>query len=349
MGYCFMHFEKVKSFARMTNLWKHNLRIAQPANADPDKADLNEELIALDGATYREKWQKLIDEAYEKGTMNKHIRKDAVLGLEVVLTFSKSNLEQIDIEQWKKDNVEWLKKAFNVPGSDRNNVISAVYHGDESGNVHIHAFVVPIDDKGHLNAGYYTAGRRRCREMQSSYAKVMARHGLKRGLEGSVAKHEDIKKFYTELNQTFDIEKVPKPEPEEELEIYYGRVCKYVQECNMTDLQKEKQFERAAIEMQTSFNQELVDYRKKKREMRKKEKFIKELLGNAKEYGKKEHLSPNELEKRLKAFAALDNGLKHMEDQAHAQELREEMNAIIKEERQKEKTLDKEYEQTWDI
>ena len=60
-------------------------------------------------------------------------------------------------------------------------------------------------------------------------------------------------------------------------------------------------------------------------------------------------MSPNELEKRLKAFAALQNGLKNMKDQDHAEELRKEINGLIQTQRNREKSLEKEYEQKWDI
>lgn len=350
MGYCFMHIEKIKSFGKMASAYKHNLRVMQPANADPNKADLNDELIPLDGQTYKNKWDERVNDAYATGAMTKNLRSDAVLGLEVLLTFSKSDIENVDIEKWKKDNIEWLNKTFNIPGSAHNNVVSAMYHGDENGNVHIHAFVVPMDDKGKLNASYFIGSPMKMKKMQNEYAAEMKKdHGLQRGLEGSVAKHEDIKKFYTKLNQTFDVSQVPKPEPEEEIELYYGRVCKYVQDCNMVNFQKEKQIERTVVELQTDFQQELSGYRKEKKELRKKEKKLKELLGNAKKYGKENDLSPNELEKRLKAFAALQNGLKNMKDQDHAEELRKEINGLIQTQRNREKSLEKEYEQKWDI
>ena len=350
MGYSFCHIEKIKSFGKMLSSYRHNLRVYQPANADPDRANLNDELISLNGKSYRDAWDEIVKEAYAAGDMKTKLRKDAVLGLEVLLTFSKSDFEKIDIEEWKKDNIEWLNKTFNPPGTERNNVVSAMYHGDENGNVHIHAFVVPMDDKNKLNASYYIGSPQKLKILQKDYSHVMKeKHNLKRGLEGSVAKHEDIKKFYTKLNQTFDISNVPKPEPEEEIELYYGRVCQYVKDCNMTNLQKEKEIERHIVEIQTGFNQELQDYQKEKREMRKKEKRMKELLGKAKEYGKEHDLSPNELEKRLKAFDALQNGLKHMDDKKHADELRAEINSIIHKEREREKALEKEYEANWDI
>ena len=54
-------------------------------------------------------------------------------------------------------------------------------------------------------------------EHQTTYAKYMQSFGLKRGLKGSQAKHEDIKRFYAELNQAMN--RVPERLPEESVEM----------------------------------------------------------------------------------------------------------------------------------
>jgi len=36
------------------------------------------------------------------------------LGFEVVTTFSREKLNDVDIQKWKEDNVKWLKEAFNA-------------------------------------------------------------------------------------------------------------------------------------------------------------------------------------------------------------------------------------------
>lgn len=81
------------------------------------------------------------------------IRHDQVYAMEVVSTFSRE--EDINIEAWKKKNVEWLQKTFNQAGDGRNNIASVVFHADETGNVPCHAIVVPIAPRGRLNTKHY--------------------------------------------------------------------------------------------------------------------------------------------------------------------------------------------------
>lgn len=70
-------------------------------------------------------------------------------------------------------NVEWMKDTFNIAGDGKDNVISMVYHGDEAGNVHCHALVIPVDERGHLNARRFINGSRAMSEHQTTYAKYM--------------------------------------------------------------------------------------------------------------------------------------------------------------------------------
>ena len=114
-----------------------------------------------------------------------------------------------------------MKDTFNIAGDGKDNVISMVYHGDEAGNVHCHALVIPDDERGHLNADVYKMGAAQCQEHQTTYAKYMQSFGLKRGLKGSQARHKDIKRFYAELNQA--ISRVPEQLPGESFEKYMER------------------------------------------------------------------------------------------------------------------------------
>lgn len=207
MGYCFVTTEKIKSLGTLTSKYIHNYRKVAVENADPNLQHLNEELLALptnaDGTqkTYKEVFKDRINElSYYK---NHKIRSDQVYAFEVVSTFSRE--DNIDIEAWKRKNVEWLQKTFNQAGDGKNNIASVVYHADEPGNVHCHAIVIPVDPNGRLNAKYYTGGYKIMREMQNSYAEDMKEFGLERGLEGGQARHKDIKKYYAELNRTMEI------------------------------------------------------------------------------------------------------------------------------------------------
>lgn len=202
MGYSFMTLEKIKNTRQMGGKYKHNYREIDVSNADPDKKDLNEELVSLGGKTYKQAF----DERMAKlgyGT-DKKIRSNAVLGFEVVTTFSREEADHIDFEKWKENNVKWLRQAFNAkPEKYGDNVMSVVYHADEPGNVHCHAFIIPIDDKGKLNARYYVHSRQKMIDLQDSYGKLMKKeHNLNRGVHGSKATHQDIKRYYTALNKT---------------------------------------------------------------------------------------------------------------------------------------------------
>ena len=206
MGYSFMTLEKIKNTRQMNGKYKHNYREISVANADPNKKNFNEELVSLGGKTYKEVFdERMKSLGYGE---DKKIRSNAVLGFEVVTTFSREDAEQMNFDKWKENNVKWLREAFNAnPEKYGDNVVSVVYHADEPGNVHCHAFIIPIDDKGHLNARYYVQSRQKMIELQDSYGKLMKEeHNLERGVHGTKATHQDIKRYYTALNRTLSQE-----------------------------------------------------------------------------------------------------------------------------------------------
>lgn len=228
MGYCFVTAEKIKSLGTLTSKYIHNYRKVAVENADPTLFHLNEELVPLpheeNGTemTYKDFFKHRIEslEYYKKHK----IRNDQVYAFEVVSTFSRE--EDIDIEAWKRKNVEWLQKTFNQAGDGKNNIASVVFHADEPGNVHCHAIIIPIDPRGRLNAKHYTGGYRLMSEMQTSYANDMKEFGLERGLEGGQARHKDIKKYYAELNRAMEI---PETMPFETAEEYRNRCQEEIQ------------------------------------------------------------------------------------------------------------------------
>jgi hypothetical protein len=64
------------------------------------------------------------------------------------------------------------------------------------------AYVVPISDRGTLNAKQWTGGAAALSKMQTDFAKnVGARNDLERGIEGSKAHHQTIKGFYAQIGQ----------------------------------------------------------------------------------------------------------------------------------------------------
>ena len=148
MGYCFMTIEKVKDKGTLARKYQHNYRTGKVPNADPTLLHRNEELVKLGGKTYVEKFDEIITRLKEQ---NPKIRKNAVLALEIVTTFSREDIETVDVEKWKSDQVKWLRENFNPnPEEFGDNVVSVMFHGDEAGNVHCHSVIIPIDDKGKL-------------------------------------------------------------------------------------------------------------------------------------------------------------------------------------------------------
>ncbi len=203
MGYCFMTTEKVKTLGALKSKFKHNYRTILVDNADPELMHLNEELISLpkdENGKQKDYIDFFHDRINELEYYKDHkIRSDQNCAIEVVTTFSRD--DEIDIEAWKQKNVEWIQQTFNRAKDNKNNIASIMFHADEPGNVHCHAIIIPIDDRGHLNAKFYTDGSKELRKLQNTYAKSMEEFGLERGLEGGQMKHRQIKKFYADLNR----------------------------------------------------------------------------------------------------------------------------------------------------
>ena len=268
-GYCFMTIEKVKDKGSLTRKYQHNYRTGKVPNADPELLHKNEELVKLGGKTYVEKFDEIMNRLREQ---NPKIRKNAVLALEIVTTFSRDKIESVDLEKWKSDQVKWLRENFNPnPEEFGDNVVSVMFHGDEAGNVHCHSVIIPIDDKGHLNASYFLDGRAAMIKLQDSYGDMMEeRHGLKRGLRGSSAKHEDIKRFYAAQNMALAQEG---PEirtvkgRKETVEEYKERSDEYIKDLHLKMLAMQKEHERTIAEMRTLSLQERLDYYKKKKKL----------------------------------------------------------------------------------
>jgi hypothetical protein len=131
-------------------------------------------------------------------------RKDAVLCMEGLLSaspeyFRPNNPSQAGVydpkrtEAWVKASMAWLRKEFG----DR--LASAVLHLDEA-TPHIQVAIVPLDrTTGRLDAKTQF-GRAELRRFQTDYAKALKPLGIRRGVEGSQAKHQDVQRYYGLVN-----------------------------------------------------------------------------------------------------------------------------------------------------
>ncbi|WP_217805810.1 plasmid recombination protein, partial [Salmonella enterica] len=80
---------------------------------------------------------------------------------------------------------------------------------------HLHAIITPIiSDKNNnrLSMKEFLGGKKLLSELQTDYAKSMEKFGLSRGIEKSVAKHQDIKTFYSSIEDAKEIGQETKEE-----------------------------------------------------------------------------------------------------------------------------------------
>ncbi len=197
-----LSISKIHTFAQLSSSDKHNTRQELTAeNIDTTKIYNNKILVSTDGLSFSEKWkEKFNQKEIEIGHPIKN-RKNAVLALEIITGFSHEMSDKIDLDEWGKKNVEWIKEQF---GED--NIVSSIMHLDES-SPHIHTIVIPFKDD-RLNAKAYTGGKVAMYNLQTSYANKMADFGLVRGRKKSKAKRKMLDRFYSSVDE---IEKMGPP------------------------------------------------------------------------------------------------------------------------------------------
>ena len=137
------------------------------------------------------------------------IRKNAVLCVEMLLTASPEYFRPEDpsraghyeperLADFRTAVHGWLDKEYG----DR--IVRAELHLDES-TPHVHAYFVPLDDRGKLNCRGIFGGRQKLSQFQDSYAEAMSPIGLERGIKGSRARHTTIKQYYAAVTKTPDL------------------------------------------------------------------------------------------------------------------------------------------------
>lgn len=218
MGYVVLHIEKAAGTdAAMSG---HVERRITPANVITTLTYLNQELIEFPkGVASR---TEAIQHRLDNAGLERKIGKNQVRALRVMLSGSPEDMKRIrqagQLDAWCKDSCGWLQKTFG-----KENVVSAVLHLDEK-TPHIHATVVPIvrgerrkaklertknaqsgkrtyrtkKDRPRLCADDVMA-RDKLKAYQTAYAEAMAKYGLRRGIDGSEAKHISTQQYYREV------------------------------------------------------------------------------------------------------------------------------------------------------
>ena len=175
---------KLKSFGEIGGSLSHTYRTRPTPNADENKQHLNKHIFE----TYNQCFDALKNAIPEKR------RSNAVLCIEHLITASPtwSGWGTKKEEEFFKKSLEFLNKKYG-----KENVIACSIHRDET-TPHLIVYVVPIDEKGGLNAKKWLGGRSKLSQTQTEFANHVKELGLERGLENSKARHKTIQKYYSE-------------------------------------------------------------------------------------------------------------------------------------------------------
>lgn len=165
-----------------------NYKSTRNPQIDKSKTCLNYHIIP-----YEKKYLAFIDQRIKQLSLRRKIKDDAVLITSFILGSDKEFFDRITAEQQKQffaDCTDFFSERYG-----KENVVSAVVHLDES-TPHLHFNLMPVTD-GRLCAKelFYRAA---LRELQTDFYEVVGKkYGLKRGKEGSTAKHLDTVAFKT--------------------------------------------------------------------------------------------------------------------------------------------------------
>ena len=187
--------KKLKSREMIAGSTAHMMRWRHAANADPDRTSLNR--IIIGSSNPLAEVDALLEGAWA--------RAGSVLAIEVVISASHEWWEAATPEQanqWVRANVKFLREAFGD-----GNVAHLQLHMDER-TPHLTGFIIPLVN-GRLNAKAFLGGRQKLRELQDKAAAAVSHLGIERGVKGSQATHQPLKKFYAALDG--DVE-TPDPE-----------------------------------------------------------------------------------------------------------------------------------------
>ena len=142
---------------------------------------------------YEKKYLSFIDTRIKQLSPTRKIKDDAVLITSFILGSDKEFFDRITAEQQTRffaDCTEFFSERYG-----KENVTSAVVHLDES-TPHLHFNLMPVTG-GRLCAKELF-DRAALRELQTDFYEVVGKkYGLKRGKEGSTAKHLDTVAFKT--------------------------------------------------------------------------------------------------------------------------------------------------------
>lgn len=216
MSYCIMRLEKRK-VNNITGMQIHNDRATENhSNEDINKelSHLNYDLIEC--PSYKKKINEELEKRYK---VNKSLRKDATLGVEVIFTSDKDFFDKLTPKQERlyfEKSLEFLKEF-----AGEKNVISATVHKDET-TPHLHAVFMPLTDDGRLNYKDFINTKYDLINLQDKYHEKMREYfpELERGKSSKETKKKHLSVEQFKLNQLEkNLEKLQNEKKETEIQI----------------------------------------------------------------------------------------------------------------------------------
>ena len=194
-----MRVAKIKTLGNMGASLSHTFRERETPNADPER--MKDNTVLVGGTTTKEVLADWHYRAPEK------IRSNAVHGLEYFIGGSPEKLQSMsreDQDAYFNDALDWIKERHG-----EKNVLSAVIHRDET-TPHMSVMTIPLDERGKLNARSFVGNKKALSDLQSDFAeKVSEQYGLRRGIKGSVARHERVQRVYGAYSDKTDAVDIP--------------------------------------------------------------------------------------------------------------------------------------------
>lgn len=193
MNFVILRTQKLKAGCAVRRSLLHAFRVQDTPNADPSRTPDNTHIGASS-----------VDEALAKfnARLPSKLRSNAVLGIEYLITASPdamNNKNRAHQDMYFDDALSWLREKHGAE-----NVVYAGIHRDEK-TPHMYAYVVPIDKNGKLNCRAFLGGSKALSSMQTEFAEKVGRHhDLARGVTGTKARHQEVKKFYAHLKQPIE-------------------------------------------------------------------------------------------------------------------------------------------------
>jgi len=194
-----MRMEKRKG-SQITLSGRHNDRTQPVPNADPERTHLNRVLYGPDRPT-----RELVTEVIKQHGGKP--RKDSVEAIEFLCEASPEFFAEKDPQKFREKVDRFVEQAMLFLQDERSGgkLVKAVLHLDER-TPHIHAYTVPIDPKGNLNAKHYMRDREQMERNQDLYYEYMKPLGLECGQRRSRATHQRIEDFYKSIDAPVRLE-----------------------------------------------------------------------------------------------------------------------------------------------